>query len=176
MPAFTQSEILWSRLDVQALVFGHGLASVEVEQREACLAWLKREHYQVNSLDCSLGIKIFVEQFGEMFHWVEQFGYELSVERRNLNAVHDGFSLEAPVSGRIVLELYRPDLLHAEDPEWLLGFLSIASEHTRFQLASGKRFLSLLVMPKNSDLIGQRVETVIVPHAHTGMGKGITFE
>jgi hypothetical protein len=50
-----------------------------------------------------------------------------------------------------------------EDARWLLGLLSIAQEHSRRQLALGRRFFVLLVVPEDSTLVGVMIEHTTVP-------------
>jgi hypothetical protein len=61
------------------------------------------------------------------------------------------------------LEVVRADLAWLEDPRWLLGVLSIAQEHSRRQLALGRRFFTLLVLPEHSPLAGVAIEQTEVP-------------
>lgn len=50
-----------------------------------------------------------------------------------------------------------------EDSRWVLGLLSISQEDSRRQLALGRRFFALLVMPEESPLIGAVIEETTVP-------------
>jgi hypothetical protein len=107
-----------------------------------------------------------LERFNSLFRWVEQFGYRLSDGSRNLNALRDGFDFDVPLSGGLVFELLQPDTLLAEGSGWLLGLLSIASEHSRYHLACGRRFFTLLVLPEGSTLVGQKFDELAVPCAY----------
>ncbi len=94
----------------------------------------------------------FLGGLNSLFAWERQFGYSLGLDRRNLDAVRDGFEFVIPDGGGHVLELIRPDVVWKEDRRWLLGFLSVAAEHTRRHLALGRRFFTLLVLPDKSDM------------------------
>jgi hypothetical protein len=148
----------WSRLDVWAIVSCEGLATIDERRHGSCLSWLQRHGYSIDSLDCRDGLATTVTKLSSLLSWEEQFGYSLNSDDRNLDRLRDGFScLEASESdGGRVLELIRPDLAWQEDSCWLLGLLSIAQEHSRWELALGRRFFTLLVIPDNtSPLIGQ---------------------
>ena len=161
MAAFDQLD--WTRFDVWAAVAMEGIAVVETGHREACLTWLRQHDYAVTSIDFAQGIGPAVVALGEQFHWEEQFGYRLTSEKRNLNALRDGFEFDLkPGQGR-VLELLNADIAHGEDPRWLAGLLAIAHEHSRQQLALGARFLTTLFLDRGSPLIDAEYETLSVP-------------
>ena len=101
-----------------------------------------------------------------MFRWEEQFGYQLVHGSRNLDALRDGFEVDVPAGDGVVLELFQPDLIWREDSRWLLGLLAIASEHSRYHLACGRRFFTLLVLPDHSPMIGQKIDEIAVPCAY----------
>src|ERR1017187_8020668 len=166
MAAFTDEQIDWSRIDVQAIVRHHGLAVIDLARRSACLDWLRRHDYRLDQLDCSVGIDALIEMLGQMLRWEEQFGYPLSSGSRNLNALRDGFDIDVPASGGVVLEFLQPDLILREDSRWLLGLLAIASEHSRYHLACGRRFFTLIVLPDKSPMIGQKFDEIAVPCAY----------
>ncbi|MDR3612896.1 MAG: hypothetical protein P4L53_04965 [Candidatus Obscuribacterales bacterium] len=150
----------WRRIDVMAIAGNWGLATIDEPQRKSCREWLRRQGYVIDSLNCTNGVSAAVTDLGKLLHWEEQFGYTLSPESRNLNALRDGFLeylVEPPGSDR-VFEMIRPDLLFQEEPEWLTGFLSIAQERCVGELALGHRFFTLLVVPdEKCTLIGQRI-------------------
>jgi hypothetical protein len=78
-----------------------------------------------------------------------------------LNALRDGFSIlqSSEASGGRVLELICPDLIFQEDSDWLLGLLSIAQDHSLWELALGRRFFTLLVIQDDTSvLIGQAIK------------------
>ena len=77
--------------------------------------------------------------------------------------LRDGFEFEIHEGGGRVLELIRADLAWEEDPRWLVGLLAIAQEHSRRQLALGRRFFALLVIPEDSPLVGAAIEQALVP-------------
>ena len=164
MAAFQKLD--WSRLDVWAIVSCAGLATIDERRHGSCLSWLQRNGYSIDSLDCSDGLATTVTKLSSLLSWEEQFGYSLKSDDRNLNRLRDGFSfLEASkTDGGRVLELIRPDLAWQEDSWWLLGLLSIEQEHSRWQLALGRRFFTLLVMQDDtSPLIGKVIDENQVP-------------
>lgn len=169
MFSLTDDDLDWRRIDVQALVKDHGLAVVEENQRESCSRWLRAHDYQIISLDCTTGIETAMAQLGIILRWQEEFGYRLEDGTRNLDALHDGFEFIVPDNRGLVFELYRPDVIWREDARWLLGLLSIASEHSRYHLAFGRRFFTLMVIPASSPLVGKVIETIFVPHPITVM-------
>ncbi len=102
-------------------------------------------------------------QFNTLFRWREQFGYELAVGRGNLDSIRDGFEFNfAPPRG-MVMELLGVDVLFREDPSWASGLLAIASEHSIYHLAHGRRFFCLLVLEDDSHLPGLVIESISVP-------------
>jgi hypothetical protein len=151
----------WQRIDVWAIVSCAGLATIDEPRHRSCQSWLERHGYSIDSLDCKNGLATTVTNLGSLLRWEEQFGYSLGSENRNLDALRDGFSFlvaSEPDGGR-VLEIIRPDLAWQEDSRWLLGLLSIAQAHSRQELALGRRFFTLLVIPdKTSPLIGQVID------------------
>jgi|SRR5579884_2416861 len=161
MAAFTEFD--WSRIDVFAIVADRGIATIEERRRSKCLEWLRRNGYEVQSLDCSGGLVHAIPELGRMLGWQQQFGYSLTPDNRNLNALRDGFDFDVPVNGGKVLELVRADLAWQEDAGWLLGLLAIAEEASRRELALGGRFFTLLVLPETSPLVGQTIGTTTVP-------------
>jgi hypothetical protein len=100
---------------------------------------------------------------GRLLCWEQQFGYSLSSDSRNLCALRDGFQFDIPEGGGHVFEIIRPEIAWEEDSLWLRGLLSIAQEHSRRQLALGRRFLTLLVVPERSPLIGAVIAETKVP-------------
>jgi hypothetical protein len=155
----------WQHIDVQAIVGSAGLATIDEQRHHSCQSWLRRQGYAIDSLDFTDGLAAAVTRLGNIVQWEEQFGYALRSDSRNLDALNDGFSfLEASPDGGRVLELIRPDLAWQEDSRWLLGLLSIAQEHSRRELALGRRFFTLLVVPdKASAVIGQVIDQSKVP-------------
>jgi hypothetical protein len=159
MAAFT--ELDWRRIDVGAIVTFGGVACIDERRRGKCLEWLRRNGYEIESLDCSRGLAYAVPELGRMLRWQEQFGYVLRPDSRNLDTLRDGFEFDIPEGGGKVFELVRADLAWQEDAGWFLGLLAIAQEATRRELALGKRFFTLLVLPEKSSLIGQAIEAAV---------------
>lgn len=155
----TFPELNWSRLDVWALVPCRGVVVVDSAQHEACRSWLKRNDYAVETLDFGGGLSQAVTAFGQMLRWEEEFGYVLQGNSRNLDALCDGFEFKTGEGAGTVLELLNADVAFTEDPQWLRGLLSIASDHSLEHLALGSRFFTILVLEPNSPLIGQSYDS-----------------
>lgn len=166
MAAFTDDQIDWSRIDVQAIVGHHGVAVIDLARHTACLDWLRRHGYRVERLDFTVGFRGVMERLDALFRWEEQFGYHLTDGSGNLNALRDGFDFEISPSEGLVFELFQPDVVWREDAQWVLGLLAIASEHSRYHLACGRRFFALLVLPDGSPMIGQKFDDIPVPCAY----------
>jgi hypothetical protein len=161
MVAFDQLD--WTRFDVWAAVAMEGVAVVETAHRDACHAWLRQHGYGVTSIDFAEGVGPAMVALGEQFRWEEQFGYRLTAEKRNLNALRDGFEFNLKPGQGHVLELLNAEVAHREDPHWFAGLLAIAHEHSRWQLALGARFFATLVLDRDSALIGAQYEKLAVP-------------
>ncbi len=101
------------------------------------------------------------KRISDLCGWVEQFGYEY--QGHSLDALRDGFAFEIPEDGGLVLELERPDILWREHRRWVAGLLEIASEHSRVQLAAGRRFFATLIVPPDAEMIGTTLFDVGVP-------------
>ena len=161
MAAFDQLD--WTQFDVWAVVVMEGVAVVETRHRDVCRAWLRLHGYTVTSLDFAQGVSPAVAALGEQFRWEEQFGYRVSPENRNLNALRDAFDFQLKPGGGHVLELLNAEAAHREDPDWLAGLLSIAHEYFLCQLALGARFFVTLYLDRASPLIGVRYDELSVP-------------
>lgn len=148
MAAFTDEQIDWSRIDVQAIVGHHGVAVIDLARHAACLDWLRRRDYRVEQLDCTVGISAVLERLDVILRWEQQFGSRLSDGSRNLDALRDGFDFDVPASGGLVFELFQPDAIYREDSWWLLGLLAIASEHSRIIWLAVAAFSLCLSFPK----------------------------
>lgn len=159
------AELDWSRIDVWAIVASGGVATIDERRRDRCLAWLRRQGYGIESIDCAGGLDVAIPELGRLLRWEDEFGYSLRAQNRNLNALRDGFDFDVPAGGGKVFELVRADVAWKEDPHWLLGLLSIAQEASRRELALGRRFFCLLVVPEHSALIGQTIDVTTVPAA-----------
>jgi hypothetical protein len=165
MVAFSPEEFGHHRFDAWAIVSGAGTATIDPSRRTACLAWLHRHGYTVDTIDCTRGIHHVILDLGHLLGWESQFGYTLEAKHRNLDALRDGFEFDVPNQGGRVFELIHPDIVWQEDATWLLGLLAIAQEHTRVHLALGRRFFTLLVLPQASPLIGTIIDQTRIPHA-----------
>src|SRR5438874_1237699 len=162
-PVGAFSDLDWDRIDVQAIVDSSGLATIDERRHPACRQWLLRQGYQIDTLDCRPGLAEAVPALGRLLSWREKFGYSLGSSDRNLDALRDGFRFDISKDGGRVLEVVRADVAWREDSSWLLGLLSITQEHCRRQLALGRRFFALLVVPEGSPLVGADIEKTQVP-------------
>jgi hypothetical protein len=153
----------WRRIDVWAIAGCAGLASIFEQARPFYREWLERNGYAIDSLDCRPGLRKAIPELGRVLKWEEQFGYSLGADSRNLDALRDGFEFEIPAGGGRVFEILGADIAWHEDSRWMLGMLSIAQEQSRWQLALGRRFFTLLVLPEGSPLIGVEIEKTAVP-------------
>ena len=160
MSAF--SELDWRRFDVWAIVSGRGVASVPIQDDEACVAWLRSNDYDVARVDCRLGFSGVVDQLNRLFDWEGQFGYLMSADRCGLDALRDGFGFG--FSAQQALLLVGLDELCTSHCEWLLGFFAIASEYSLAELAVGRRFFLIAVLPSDAPVIGKIYQAMQVPH------------
>jgi len=157
------ADLEWRRIDVTAIVTHGGLATIDERRHQACREWLRRQGYEIDTFDCRPGLAVAIPELGRLLRWEQQFGYSLDPNTCNLDALRDGFEFVIPEGGGRVLEIIRPDLAWKEDRRWLCGLLTIAQEQCRQQLALGRRFFVLLVVPEDSSFIGATVEEVTVP-------------
>lgn len=158
MGAFAQNEIDWRYPDVSAIL-NHAVSPAETR---VLRDWLAARNYVLQTIDFGLGFAETQRHLGELFRWEAQFGYRLESGNGNLNALRDGFAFPAVSGRRIALVLERPDAL-LDDRQWLLGFLSIAAEHSTYHLALGSRFLTILSVSSDSPLIGAGFDVRGVP-------------
>ena len=156
-------ELDWTQFDVRALVESHGLVNFDKSALSSCVAWLFEHDYEVHRLECGLGFDVLLDQWNKLFRWEEQFGYALSSDRCGLDAVRDGFEVLSS-NGRSVLILDDSEVLWSERPSWLLGVLAIAQEYSLCELALGRRFICIISLPAGSNLVGQVIEQLVVPH------------
>ena len=156
-------ELDWSRIDVQGIVSFGGLATIDEPRHQACRDWLARHEYQIDTFDCRPGLSVAVPELGRLLSWEEQFGYALGPDSRNLDALRDGFEFDIPDAGGRVFEIVGGDLVWQEDSRWLCGLLEIAQEQSRRQLALGRRFFALLVVPERSPLVATSIGRIEVP-------------
>jgi hypothetical protein len=162
MAAF--DELDFTAFDFCAIVEDGGIAVVDLEHRESCLASLRRQGYGIESIDFRQGIAAAAPEINELFRWEEQFGYAFTADRGlNLNALRDGFEFELQPGEGKVLELRGAEDAYHEDSYWLLSLLAIAHEYSVQQLALGARFFALLFLGRGSPLIGAEYEPLVVP-------------
>jgi hypothetical protein len=159
----TFTDLDWSRIDLTAIVTFGGLATIDERRHPACRDWLLRQGYQIDTFDCQPGLSVAIPELVRLLGWQQQFGYALGPDSRNLNALRDGFEFSIPEGSGCVFEIIRADIGCQEDRRWLCGVLSIAMEQSRLQLALGRRFFTLLVLPEKSSMIGTVIEESIVP-------------
>jgi hypothetical protein len=161
MAVFSDDEADWRRLDYTAIVGNAGLATVRDDDAAACRAWLTDTGYRVVTVDCSAGFESVCTRLSEVLRFEEQFGHPY--RGHSLDALRDGFQLDASVGAGTVLELVGVDRLWDEDARWCGVLLHIACEHTLAQLARGRRFFTVLVVPPDAQLIGSVAFDVSVP-------------
>src|SRR5262245_61135696 len=171
MAAF--DELDWQRIDVWAIAEDDGLATIFEQSRPFYSDWLERNGYEIDSLDFRPGLGKAIPELGRMLRWEDQFGYSLEADSRNLDALRDGFEFEIPEGGGRVLEILGADLAWQEDSRWTLGMRSIAQEQTRWQLALGRRFFTLLVLPEGSPLIGVEIDKTTVPFPFSSLSRAL---
>lgn len=172
MNVFGTQHLEWARPDVDAIVQRHGLTSTTAAKHDELRGWLEQHGYEFIRVDCANGFAALLDHFNALFSWEVQFGYPLSDGRANLDALRDGFDIQFPTGVGVVLELASLDAVYLTHPQWTLGMLSVASEHSRYHLAMGRRFFTLLVLDKESPLIGAAVDQIIVPSTYwTASGK-----
>jgi len=160
------AELDWRRPDVTALLVHRGLLVVREADCEAVEAWLRAHDYDVSSLDCSQGFRDLLRQMGELFRWMEQFGYRLEDGKGNLDAINDGFFVPSAPGRGAALRISGADELPEEQRSWFLGVLSIAMDHSLQELAVGRAVLILLPLAEGSPLVGRTVSTVAIPRPH----------
>ncbi|QTN21536.1 hypothetical protein HZ992_15245 [Rhizobacter sp. AJA081-3] len=157
----------WGNLDVFAILVGDGVATIEPSFAHRSLGWLRSHSYEIAPLDFSGGIGPIVARLGELFQWEQQFGYKLTPDDRNLARLNDGFWYEIPERGGLVLELRELEAAFAEDADWSAGFLRIISEHSRRQLALGRRFFAVAhVSSGESPIVGCSLGERSVPYPY----------
>jgi hypothetical protein len=159
--AFT--ELDWGRIDVWAIVTYGGLATIDDRRHLACRDWLLRHGYGIHTLDCRPGLAVAIPELGRLLRWEQQFGYSLKPDSPNLDALRDGFEFCIPEGTGCVFAVIGGELAWQEDSRWFRGLLSIAMEQSRQQLALGRRFFTLLVVPERSPLIGAAIDEIAVP-------------
>jgi hypothetical protein len=154
----------WQRFDVHTILNGRGVGVIDRNLADVCRSWLRAQGYIVENLDFGTGIGPVVLRLGLRLHWVEEFGYSLASDSRNLDSLRDGFLLSEHWGTQpFVLEVHQADRAWREDPHWLLGLLAIAQEHSLCSLALGRRFFILLVLERGSPLVGQPIDSMVVP-------------
>ena len=158
----------WLEPDFWAITAGRGLASIHVSEQTIALDWLAERGYTVDTIDCTGGLADVVEQINRLFRWEEQFGYKLSLERRNLDALNDGFDFAIPEGAGHVMQLVRPDVIWQEDAPWTIGLLEMAGDYGLLEFGLGRRFFTLLVTEWESPLLGVALRPCRVPHFFNG--------
>jgi hypothetical protein len=160
MAVFAGDEVDWSRIDY-ATIADDGLACVDLQQVDDCRSWLHRRGYRIVTVDCASGLTALYKQLSDVLDWQGQFGYEF--QGRSLDALRDGFEFDIADDGGVVLVLLRPDAVWDGERGFVAGLLAIASEHTRRQMAEGKRFFTILVVEGGSRMLGATIEPCRCP-------------
>lgn len=159
----------WQRFDVWALAQTRGLATIEQVSAARCEDWLAQNGYRLEALDFSRGIGDALLQFAELVDWRNQFGYALSRDSRNLDALRDGFEFDGGGHAGVGLVLRSFERAWQEDADWSRGLLEIASEYSLWELAQGRRFFAVIVVTDGaSSLIHQPLGAPAVPGVFTG--------
>jgi hypothetical protein len=161
MAGFTDLD--WRRIDTTSIVTFGGLGTIDERRHAACRAWLIQHDYTIDTLDCTPGLAVAIPELGRMLRWKQQFGYDLGPDSRNLDALQDGFYFQIPAGKGHVLEVIGANNAWHEDRRWFCGLLAIAQKQSREQLALGRRFFVLLVVPNDSPMIGETIEQVTIP-------------
>lgn len=127
-------------------------AAVSLFWRPAILAEaldnLSKLGYEIGEVSCRSGRSIFYEQFSQVLHWKEQFGYY--PWRGSLDALNDGFR-DYPFgsSGRSALVLHGFHLLANEDSKFAHTVLDIIECSARDHLLTGKILICLVQTDDN---------------------------
>lgn len=147
------NELDWDRIDVRAIAGSPGgLVTIDEPRHHACHKWLLDQGYKTDLVDFRLGVEQSLLRLEQILSWQERFGYSLNPNDINLDSLHSGFGLEIPEGEGRVLELWRPDLAWQVDPTFILGLLWIIHDYSRKQLALGRKFFALLIIPDESAL------------------------
>lgn len=148
----------WQQFDIYALVTCRGLASIEAQRQQSCLKWLKKQNYDVTTIDFSTGVPPALSALGSFLKFEENFGYALNDTNKNLDAIDEAFSyleISSETSG-MVIEFVNIESVWEENQQWLRALLSTIQNETIRHLALGRRFFALLVISdKESILINQ---------------------
>jgi hypothetical protein len=160
MAIFGPDERVWSHIDY-ATIASHGIACVDPLLAADCRSWLWRHGYRSTALDCSGTLPDLCRQLSEVLDWPGQFGYEF--RGHSLDALRDGFGFDVPDEGGMVLELIHPDVMWETERKFMARLLAIASEHTRVQMAEGKRFFTILIVEPDARIIGDTFDKRRVP-------------
>src|SRR3569833_1075404 len=124
-----------------------GVAAVSHDEYGELKAWLTETGYATVTIDFTDGLAHGIDQINHIFRWEEQFGYLLSIERRNLDAVSDGFRFDMSGYG-ILLDILGAEAAWREDRRWFMGLLSIASDASHGYLSVGERLLTVVPVPE----------------------------
>ncbi len=152
MSAF--EELDYRRFDTWAIVSCHGLAVIELAQRDVCREWLVHHGYKVDELDLGEGPERTAEKIDRIFSWEENFGYRPEVPP--YAALHDGFGQYClDLNEPTVLEPVGADVAWNHDAKWLRLMLELAMSNCIDQLARGRRFFTLIALSHESPLLGQ---------------------
>lgn len=170
MPAFNEPD--WTSFDYWAVVANHGITTVELDQREACLASLRLHGYRIESIDFRKGVGPAYATMNTLFQWEENFGYELRWhEGSSLDALDDGFEFDVRPGGGTVLEIRGADEAFREDSRFFRVFLSIAQNQSLRHLALGARFFTILFLDPRSSLVGVEYQSPSVPPLHDDLDR-----
>lgn len=161
MAAFKQ--LIWQHIDVWAVAGDGGLVAIEEAKHEVYHTWLTENGYTVDVLDCTRPVDKILRDFYRRFDFERRFHYAPDVSSRALYPLQDAFTFDIPEGGGHVLELVRLDVAWRQEPDWVMGLLSLIRGYSRQQLALGRRFFALLVLDENSEMVNSVIEEVRVP-------------
>ncbi len=171
MACFSAQEADWQRLDFATIV-GEGFVPIRTRDCAQATSWLADNGYLVEQVDCGTTFKELCVQFGQLFKWEEQFGYRYEDGKGNLDALRDGFEFAPPEDGGAVLWLKNFEQLWQSDKRWASALLEIAAEHTRYQIAFGKRFFTVVEVADDSSLPGAAIAGLAMPAAWRPSNEG----
>jgi len=155
--AFNSSEVGRPDKQIIASPYYRGVAAVSNEEYRELKIWLTETGYETVTIDFTHGLASGIDQMNNIFRWEEQFGYTLSLKRRNLDAINDGFGFDVSGYG-LLLEIVGAEVAWRDDRRWFKGLLSIASDHSHSHLSVGNRFLTVVpVQSYDSPLVGKLI-------------------
>lgn len=150
---FTDEDAEIDRLDYGAFIEGSGVVGVEPgADSTAAEAWLAVHGAVVHRLTYRGDLRAFSEALCDLLRWEEQFGYSPRGRVVSLDALNDGFDFDVPDDGLVALVISGGDAVAATDLRWFMVLLEIAARHSRYHMAGGRRFITVVVASPRSRL------------------------